>query len=119
MSKKVYCLAQFLPKEGQEQALFTVLQQLEANTLREDGCLQYRVTRQIDSPFATGKSYPIVFNEIWADMASFAAHCQRQEIAGFFQRYCLAEDGLAADWNVCVYSDEPVDYDRPVLAEAD
>ena len=115
MSKKVYCLAQFLPKEGQEQALFTVLQQLEANTLREDGCLQYRVTRQIDSPFATGKSYPIVFNEIWADMQSFEAHCQRNEIKDFFQTYCVAETGLAQDWNVCVYSDEPENFDAPKL----
>lgn len=113
MSKKVYCIAQFLPKAGQEQALFQVLQSLEANTLREDGCLQYRVTRQISSPFAEGKSFPLVFNEIWADLASFEAHCQRREIQTFFSRYCLAEDGLAEDWNVCIYSDEPVGYDAP------
>jgi quinol monooxygenase YgiN len=113
LSKKVYCLAQFLPKPGQEQALFQVLQQLEPNTLREEGCLQYRVTRHIQSAFAEGTSYPIVFNEIWADMASFEAHCQRSEIKKFFDKYCLAEDGLAADWNVCVYSDEPIDFDAP------
>lgn len=55
MSKRVYCLAQFLPKPGQEAELFKELQSLEPNTLREDGCLQYRVTRQIASPFAEGK----------------------------------------------------------------
>jgi quinol monooxygenase YgiN len=113
MSKKVYCIAQFQPKPGQEEALFKVLQSLEPNTLREDGCIQYRVTRQIASPFAEGNSFPIVFNEIWSDMAAFEAHCQRQEIVDFFNRYCLAEDGLAADWNVCVYSDEPHHYDAP------
>ncbi len=113
MSKKVYCIAQFLPKPGQEQALFQVLQALEPNTLREDGCLQYRVTRHIASPFAEGESFPIVFNEIWQDMAAFEAHCQRAEIKAFFERYCLAEDGLAAKWNVCVYSDEPEQYDAP------
>lgn len=116
MSSKVYCLAQFLPKPGQEQALFAVLQGLEPNTLREDGCLQYRVTRQIASPFAEGKSFPIVFNEIWASMAAFEAHCQRREIVDFFNTYCLAEDGLAADWNVCVYSDEPEDFDAPRMS---
>ncbi len=116
MSKKVYCIAQFLPKPGQEAALFQVLQQLEPNTLREDGCLQYRVTRQITSDFAPGNSFPIVFNEIWADMAHFEAHCQRQEIQDFFTKYCLADDGLVADWNVCVYSDEPDDYDAPFLS---
>lgn len=115
MSSKVYCLAQFEPKSGKAEELFKVLQSLEPNTLREDGCLQYTVTRQIASPFAEGKSMPIVFNEIWADMAAFEAHCQRQEIVDFFNRYCLAEDGLAADWNVCVYSDEPTDYDAPKI----
>ena len=92
-----------------------MLQGLEPNTLREDGCLQYRVTRHIASPFAEGESFPIVFNEIWQDMASFEAHCQRAEIKAFFERYCLAEDGLVAKWNVCVYSDEPADYDAPAL----
>ena len=48
-------------------------------------------------------------------MASFEAHCQRAEIKAFFESYCLAEDGLAAKWNVCVYSDEPADYDAPAL----
>ena len=113
MSKKVYCTAQFLPKEGKEKELFKVLQSLEPNTLREDGCLQYVVTRTITSEFATGKSFPIVFHEIWADMASFEAHCQRKEISDFFQDYCLSEDGLAQDWNVVVYSDEPMEYDAP------
>lgn len=115
MSKKVYCIAQFLPKPGKEQELFNVLQSLEPNTLREDGCLQYIVTRHVTSPFAEGKSFPIAFNEIWTDMESFEAHCQREEISQFFQTYCQAEDGLAADWNVCIYTDEPENYDAPKL----
>jgi len=113
MSSKVYCLAQFQPKPGKEKELFQVLQSLEPNTVREDGCIQYRVTRHIHSPFAEGNSFPIVFNEIWSNMAAFEAHCQRTEIVNFFNDYCLAENGLAADWNVCVYSDEPEDYDAP------
>lgn len=116
MSKKVYCTAQFLPKAGKEAELFNVLQSLEPNTLREDGCIQYRVTRQIQSPFADGESYPIVFHEIWQSMEHFEAHCQRPEIVHFFQTYCVAETGLAEKWNVCVYSDEPEDYDAPKLA---
>ncbi|QKI88137.1 putative quinol monooxygenase [Thiomicrorhabdus xiamenensis] len=114
MSKKVYCIAEFQPKPGQSEALFEILQSLEPNTLREDGCLQYRVTRQISSPFAEGSGFPIVFNEIWQDMVAFEAHCQRKEIVNFFEKYCLAEDGLAADWNVRVFSDEPENYDAPL-----
>ncbi|PSU36008.1 putative quinol monooxygenase [Photobacterium lutimaris] len=115
MSKKVYCIAQFLPKEGREQELFAVLQALEPNTLREDGCLQYIVTRQVKSPFAEGESFPIAFNEIWSDMAAFEAHCQRKEIQAFFAAHCEAESGAAEKWNVCIYSDEPVDFDAPEL----
>ncbi len=113
MSRRIYCLAQFKPKPGKEDELFAVLQALEPNTLREDGCLQYIVTRRIPSPFAEGESYPIVFNEIWADMPSFEAHCQRSEIQQFFQAHCVAEQGLVADANVCIYSDEPAQFDAP------
>ncbi|TDO95800.1 putative quinol monooxygenase [Marinomonas balearica] len=116
MSSRVYCVAQFSPKSGQEKALFKVLQSLEPNSLREDGCIEYRVTRQIASPYAEGKSFPIAFHEIWKDMASFEAHCNRKEISDFFQTYCEAEDGLAQDWNVCIYTDEPEEFDAPVFA---
>lgn len=116
MSKKVYCIAQFQPKAGREQELFSALQALEPNTLREDGCVQYIVTRQIPSSFAPGESFPIAFNEIWADMAAFEAHCQREEIQGFFAQHCEAKTGAAEKWNVCIYSDEPSNYDTPKLA---
>lgn len=113
MSKKVYCIAQFLPKEGKLDDLFTVLQALEPNTMREDGCLQYTVTRHIKSSFAEGESFPIAFNEIWADNTAFEAHCQRKEITQFFEEQCIAEEGLVEKWNVCIYSDEPTDFDAP------
>jgi quinol monooxygenase YgiN len=107
MSSLIYCTAQFKPRSGCDLELFRVLQSLEPNTLREDGCVQYRVTRQIASPFAEGTSYPIVFHEVWRDIESFESHCQREEIQAFFARYCEAEDGLAEAWNVCIYTDEP------------
>jgi len=116
MSKKIYCVAQFKPKPGKEKELFEVLQRLEPNSLREDGCIRYVLTRQTKSPFAEGQSYPIAFNEEWVDLASYEAHCQRAEIKDFFARYCTAEDGLAEAWNVCIYTDEPEDYDAPQLS---
>ncbi|GLS82961.1 putative quinol monooxygenase [Paraferrimonas haliotis] len=116
MSSKVYCIAQFQPKPGREAELFKVLQSLEPNTLREDGCLQYTVTRKLESPFADGESMPIVFNEIWVNMQAFEAHCQRREIQAFFEQHCKSESGAAAKWNVCVYTDEPQDYDAPKLS---
>jgi quinol monooxygenase YgiN len=113
MSKKVYCIAQFRPKAGRDAELFRVLQALEPDTLREDGCIQYVVTRHVPSPFAEGESFPIVFNEIWEDRYAFEAHCARKAIVAFFETHCKAPDGLVEAYNVCIYSDEPDGYDAP------
>lgn len=113
MSKKIYCIAMFQPKPGKLDELFAVLQSLEPNSQREDGCIQYLVTRHIANEFATGSSFPIVFNEVWRDKAAFEAHCQRKEIIEFFESHCVAETGLVANHNVCVYSDQPENYDQP------
>ncbi|APX93524.1 antibiotic biosynthesis monooxygenase [Halomonas sp. 1513] len=113
MSAKIYCTASFKPKPGKEEAVFKALQALEPNAHREDACLLYTVTRHIDNPFAQGSSYPIVFHEIWANRAAFEAHCQRREIREFFATHLDGESGDIEDANVCVYSDEPLDYDAP------
>ncbi|MEI6897090.1 MAG: antibiotic biosynthesis monooxygenase [Psychromonas sp.] len=113
MSHKIYCVAMFKAKPGKEDALFNVLQALEPNSQREDGCLQYIVTRQIKSSFAEGSSLPLVFNEIWENNQAFETHCQREEIVDFFETQCVAENGLVEDFNVCIYSDQPTGYDAP------
>ena len=115
MSQKVYCIAMFRAKAGKTNELFNVLQALEPNAQREDGCIQYLVTRHIENDFAQGTSYPIVFNEVWRDKAAFEAHCQRKDIVDFFETHCVAETGLVEDSNVCVYSDQPEDYEPPLL----
>ncbi|HIP61125.1 MAG TPA: antibiotic biosynthesis monooxygenase [Sulfurovum sp.] len=106
MSKILYCTAQFTPQAGKLDELFGVLKSLEPDTLREDGCLGYRVTRRIQSPFADGDSMPVVFHESWASVEAFETHCQRAEIAEFFRRECLDEGGLVESYNVTAYSDE-------------
>ncbi len=106
MSKKIYCTAQFTPKDGEFEALFNRLKALEPNTLREDGCISYIVTKHIQSPFADGDSMPIVFHETWASNEAFEKHCQRDEIVEFFNSECLSSDGLVESYNVTVYSDE-------------
>lgn len=113
MSRKIYCTASFKPKPGKEDILFKALQALEPNAHREDACLLYTVTRHIDNPFASGESYPIVFHEIWANREAFEAHCQRREIRDFFAAQLDDPDGDIADARVCVYTDEPNDYDAP------
>ncbi len=106
MSKKIYCIASFRAKEGKEQELLEVLQALEPQTLREDGCIQYIVTKHIEHLNAMGKSFPIVFNEIWESKEAFELHYNKPYIANFFQTHCVDENGFVDDFNVCVYSDE-------------
>ena len=106
MSQKLYCIASFQPKEGSEEALFRVLQSLEPDSLREEGCIQYRVTRHIENTFAQGESYPIVFHEIWQNVTAFETHCQRRDIVDFFERHCIDDEGLVAAYNVTAYRDE-------------
>lgn len=106
MSKKLYCIASFKAKEGKDSQLFKILQSLEPLTLREDGCIQYIVTKHISHPNAQGESLPIVFNEIWASKEAFEEHCNKPYIVNFFQEQCLNSDGLVEKFNVCVYSDE-------------
>jgi quinol monooxygenase YgiN len=115
MSSKVYCLASFRPKAGKAEELFSVLQALEPNTLRENGCERYVVTRHMANPFAEGESFPLVFNEVWSSLNAFEAHCARKEIVEFFQRQCVDADGMVEAYNVCVYTDEPEAYDRPTV----
>ena len=77
MSKKVYCVAQFQPKEGKLNELFEVLKSLEPNTMREDGCSHYTVTHHIQTPVAAGEGYAIAFNGICAANAAFEANRTR------------------------------------------
>ncbi len=106
MSKKIYCIAHFRAKERKEQELLKVLQNLEPLAQREDGCVQYLVTKQMTHPNATGTSFPIIFNEIWDSKESFELHCEKPYIKDFFQTHCVNKDGLVEEFNVCVYSDE-------------
>ena len=103
---KVYVIAQFRAKEGKEEALFEVLKALEPNSRKEAACLQYILTRQIDHPSATRSDYSILFNEVWADAASWTAHGEQPEIKAFFQQHVLDENGLVADAQVTAYTDQ-------------
>ncbi|MDO6564284.1 antibiotic biosynthesis monooxygenase [Amphritea sp. 1_MG-2023] len=115
MTNRVYVLAQFKPKAGKEAELFEALKALEPDSLREEGCIQYRLLRQIDHPSATRNDYAIVFNEIWQDAEAWSAHGRRKQIQNFFATHLHAETGLIADAHVTAYSDESIDFDAPIF----
>lgn len=108
MSQRIYCIAEFEPKKGYEQELFEKLMSLESLTLRENGCIRYRVTRQIKHPQAPSESkFSIVFNEEWANIEAFDLHCAKPYIVEFFDKYVEnPNSAIIADCNVRVFSDE-------------
>lgn len=108
MSKRLYCIAEFAPKAGKEQELFEKLMSLEPMSLREDGCIRYRVTRQIFHPEAASElPFSIVFNEEWSSQETFDEHCKKPYIVEFFSE-CVAnpETSLVTASSVRVFSDE-------------
>ncbi|WP_413285120.1 putative quinol monooxygenase [Vibrio sp. MA40-2] len=115
MTSRVYVLAQFKPKENKEAELFEVLKALEPDANREEGCVQYLLTRQISHPSATRNEYTIVFNEVWKDSECWAAHGRRKQIQNFFDTQVVAETGLVDDAIVTAYTDEAENYDAPIF----
>lgn len=99
----IYCTAEFKAKIGKEEELFGTLQALETPTHQESGCIAYKVMKKVESPFATGEHYGILFNETWASLEAFEAHCQMPYIVEFFQKECLSEDGLVEKYNVNIF----------------
>lgn len=108
MSKRIYCIAEFAPKSGREQELFDLLVGLEPLSLREDGCIRYRVTRQINHPSApTESKFTLVFNEEWASIEAFELHCEQAYVVDFFTKYVQdPQTSLVDDSNVRIFSDE-------------
>lgn len=114
MSKKIYVIAQFKPKSGKADELFNILKTLEFDSQREDGCLRYTLTRQIEHPLASLTEYSIVYHEIWADAEAWSAHGRRKQVQDMFASQVEAESGLVEDVIVTSYTDEGPDFDAPV-----
>ena len=104
MQKKLYCLAEFKAKPGKEDYLYKTLQNLEEETHKEKGCEFYKVMKKVENPFATGKHFGIVFNEVWATVEDFNKHNTQPHIINFFNKECLdKENGSVQEWNVNVF----------------
>jgi quinol monooxygenase YgiN len=108
MSSRLYCIAEFAPKAGKEQELLEALTSLEPLALREDGCIRYRVTRQIQYPGSdTPSPFSIMFNEEWSSKETFDAHANQAYVVEFFAKYIEnPETSLVADSSLRIFSDE-------------
>lgn len=105
-AKKIYCVAQFLPKKGSEEKLFQTLRSLEECSRREPGCIKYVTTKRVSSPFAEGMCFPIAMHEVWASIKFFEFHCTTQPIKDFFENECVSPNGSVERWDISIFEGE-------------
>ncbi|MGE3318805.1 MAG: putative quinol monooxygenase [Candidatus Berkiella sp.] len=101
MSHTYFVISEWLPKASCFHDLVTIFKQLAAITLeKENGCLRYHVTQQIEHPGAQGQTqYPIVLIQEYASKEDFDKHCESDYVASFAEKYLLNEETkLIEDW---------------------
>lgn len=109
MSKHVFVVSEWLPKEDCEQALWERFKKLMATTLKnEEGCVRAHATKQIPHPGAPSKSkFKIVLLQEYVNLAAFDIHCASEYVANAFKE--LIENpktSLIADWQCRLFSEE-------------
>lgn len=108
MSNHVFVVSEWLAKKNHEQALRTHLRKLLALALdHEDGCLNARVTQQIEHPGSPTKSkYTIVVLQEYIDIQAFDFHCNTDYVANFFKTCIENKDtGIVEDWRCRLFSE--------------
>jgi quinol monooxygenase YgiN len=75
---EIVCVAQFIAKEGKEDALLEALHGLMGPTHKEEGYIRYELNQAIDNPRA------ITFIEKFKSKEAFDFHCNTPYIKGLF-----------------------------------
>ncbi|HHA2248457.1 putative quinol monooxygenase [Enterobacter ludwigii] len=87
--KQIHCVARFLAKTGKVDELVESLRKLIPDTLSEDGCAGYELTREIQYSGAHGEKWDVCLIEKWKSREDFDLHCARPYITHFFE--CTAQ----------------------------
>ena len=83
--KHIHCVARFLAKCGKVDELVESLRKLIPDTLSEEGCISYVLTREIQYSGAHGEKWDVCLIEKWASKKDFDHHCARPYITHFFE----------------------------------
>jgi quinol monooxygenase YgiN len=109
MSKHVFVVSEWLPKEGCDEALWKKFKKLMAITAeKEKGCVRAHATRQISHPGSPSKSkYKIILLQEYVDVKAFDIHCAADYVTNFFREFIEnKETALVADWRCRLFSEE-------------
>jgi quinol monooxygenase YgiN len=108
MSNHVFVVSEWLAKEDHEQELRERLKNiLDLSLKNEKGCLNARVTRQIQHPGSPTKSkYTIVLLQEYTNVQAFDT-CSADYVTSFFKTYIENKDtAIVEDWQCRLFSEE-------------
>ncbi len=109
MSNHVFVVSEWLAKENHEQELRELFKKIIDLSLKhEKGCLNARVTRQIEHPGSPTKSkYTIVLLQEYVNLQAFDIHCNAEYVTSFFKTYIENKDtSIVHDWRCRLFTEE-------------
>lgn len=109
MSNHVFVVSEWLAKENHEQELREHLKNILTLSLKnESGCLNARITRQIEHPGSPTKSkYTIVLLQEYVDINAFDIHCNADYVTNFFKTYIENKDtAIVEDWRCRLFTED-------------
>lgn len=83
---QIHCVARFLAKSGKVDELVERLRKLIPDTLSEDGCIGYELTREIQYTGSHGEKWDVCLIEKWKSRVDFDLHCTKPYITHFFDQ---------------------------------
>lgn len=82
----IHCVARFQAKSGKVDELVESLRKLIPDTLSEEGCIYYELTREMQYSGSHGEKWDVCLIEQWKSRADFDLHCAKPYITHFFDR---------------------------------
>lgn len=103
----LYCIAEFKARDWKIDELYNKLKSLEPLSHKEDWCILYEVTKQLDNKYAPWKSeFDCTFIEQWKNVEIFEKHCNMDYISSFFKNECLSDNWLVSKFNVRTFTNK-------------
>jgi quinol monooxygenase YgiN len=89
MTGRVFVISEWLPKPNCQRVVWQQFKELMALTKQsEKGCIRAHTLKQIEHPFALGKSeYTIMLFQEYIDIAAFEQHCQMDYVKRAFKHW--------------------------------
>lgn len=86
MSKGVFVISEWLPKNGHEEEFWEKAKMHMKRTQKEEGCISARITKPVDHPRMPEQTkYTVVLLQQYKNVEAFTDHCNNHDIKDFFK----------------------------------